>query len=148
MKSSIGMWFLASALVSALVIGACGADDDCDALCDRAAECDGEKVRSECMSQCESLNYPPEFIECAVELSCKPRESQVEACVKKVAPSKGCKVYCSGSCLEGGEVEDARLCASSCTMAFPAEVQACFAKIDGDTCEGLHACLGRENQPE
>lgn len=139
MKNRTGFLFFLGALASSLMVGACGADDDCDALCDKAAECDSEEARSECLATCERMNFPPEFIECAVDLSCNPSTEEMEACVRAVEPSAACRNYCAKPCVQTSH-EDERLCGSACTMLSP-EAQACLAALDGDSCGENHDCL-------
>lgn len=118
----------------AFLLGACGAGDDCDAFCDKAESC-GDP-RGECMEFCEALEPPAEFIECSVELSCTPSEEDVQACARSVDPSAACVEFCSSGCVE----MDPTTCASSCTVSYPAPVQACLASLD-DECGGYFDCF-------
>lgn len=143
MKNHVGIIFFLGALASALLVGACGADDDCDALCTKTLQCNPEASRQECMKTCESMDFPPAFIECMTSLSCKHSETQANNCLRKIEPSRDCRTYCAKSCIEYDD-----LCGVECTLHYPSEVQKCLAEINGDTCEGADACLFGMPLPE
>ncbi|HLV61243.1 MAG TPA: hypothetical protein VKY51_07570 [Fredinandcohnia sp.] len=143
MNKTSGMkwWFLAGLLVSLLAVGACGDDDPCTKFCDRAQECDGED-HDKCMSQCEKSEYPEEFVDCVVDLSCNPSDKDVEACVKEIEVTKACKDWCAKPCAKLIDDGDAVwTCERSCSFALPKAAQACLAKVNGETCEGAAACM-------
>ncbi len=136
MKNQIGMLFFLGALASALLVGACGADDDCDALCDKALECEPEGSRRQCMKYCEEMDFPPEFIECATSLSCEPSEEESRKCMRKLKVSRECKTYCAKACVDADES-----CGVDCTFSLPPQMQKCLAEIDGETCAGEDECF-------
>lgn len=143
MNKRIGIIFFIAALGSAIIFGACGSDEGCEAYCDKMVGCGlaADSIDA-CMESCEEIDPSPEYVECISDLSCDDL-TQFAACdekhgSKEMKVSKTCKTFCAGPCMAALS-EDEDECRESCAFYSSSE-QKCFADRASESCD-IWPCL-------